>query len=515
MDGQYSTCPATVPHTGLPVSANGLATPGNRKAVVVSSVYSASEMEQRIGREAYSYRFVYEAFAPLLRRWGKTAEVTQAESRLDYALWRARQQELQPLHLSFLPLHMMYLSRHAPNVAFPFWEFPDIPNEAFNNNLRNNWAHLANCLDLIITACTFTRDAFLRAGVTTPIRVVPVPIASEYFALPAWTPEQRAVVDCPGYVFPQPDVPAAPESNPWEAATITGVNLKARARFFYKNYIAPRVPRKIDKYLTVLVRTMRDVSQAIAEDVRIPFPLHPRLDLSGVVYTTVLNPHDPRKNLDDLLTAFLLALGDREDATLVVKLVVPPRLEATTVNEILYRYHCLGIAHRCKLVFISAYLSQRQMVELAQASTYYVNSARAEGSCLPLQSFLAAGRPGIAPAHTAMQDYFADDVGFVVDSHPEPAYWPHDPQRRLRTSWHRLVWQSLHDQLRASYHVATQQAERFRTLARSGVERIADTATEQRVWPRLAAALDAVAESTRSKYAETHGRVPMLRRVAS
>ena len=48
------------------------------------------------------------------------------------------------------------------------------------------------------------------------------------------------------------------------------------------------------------------------------------LELSGVVYTTILNPFDPRKNWPNLLTAYLLALED-VDATLVIKLVVPRR----------------------------------------------------------------------------------------------------------------------------------------------------------------------------------------------
>ena len=113
---------------------------------------------------------------------------------------------------------------------------------------------------------------------------------------------------------------------------------------------------------------------------------------AGVVYTTVLNPFDFRKNLDDLLSGFLLALGDRPDATLVVKLVVCPQLAARSLNAIIRSYLHLGLRHRCKLVFVTEYLSDAQMVELARASTYYVNTSHAEGACLPLQDFLAAGR---------------------------------------------------------------------------------------------------------------------------
>jgi glycosyltransferase involved in cell wall biosynthesis len=458
-------------------------------------LYTDEEMGDRIGREAYSYRFVYRAFAPLLERWGHTIEVTQAESRLDYALWRARQQNLEPLHLSFLPLHVTYLTQRAPNLAFPFWEFPDIPNTCFANNPRNDWVRLADRLALIFTASTFTRDAFVRAGVKTPIQVVPVPVAPAYFATAAWEPGQRIVLACPCYVFPQPEAPPVPAPNPWEPAQIHGLNLKARARTVYKSYVKPRLPARVDKYLTVALRVVAAVRGARQEDVHIPYPVSPTLDLPGVVYTMIFNPFDPRKNWQDLLSAYLLALGEQEDATLVLKLVVCPQLAAPALNGMIDYYRTLGIRHRCKLVLVTAYLSDGQMVELAQASTYYVNSARAEGACMPLQDFLAAGRPGITPIHTAMADYFRDDLGFVVASHPEPAYWPHDPEKRLRTRWHRLVWQSLYDQLRSSYQVAKYNQGRYQDLAACGRDRMADFAGPERVWPRLAAALNSVTET--------------------
>src|SRR5262249_48920285 len=163
------------------------------------------------------YYFVYRAFAPLLQRWGCTIEVTRPESRLDYALWRARRNNLQPAHLSFLPLHVTYLTAHAPNVAFPFWEFPDHPDTNIATNPRNNWKRRAGHFALILTASPFTRDAFLRAGVRAPVRVVPVPIRPEHFDVPPWEPGQRVVLDCPCYVFPGPD--AAPEApSPWAPA---------------------------------------------------------------------------------------------------------------------------------------------------------------------------------------------------------------------------------------------------------------------------------------------------------
>src|SRR5262249_16487285 len=194
-------------------------------------------------------------------------------------------------------------------------------------------------------------------------------------------------------------------------------------------------------------------------------PVTSQLDLSGVVYTTVLSPFDARKNLHDLLTAFLLAFGEQEDATLLVKLVINPERKVPALNLVLSEVRRLGLSHRCKLVFVADYLSDDQMVELARASTYYVTATRAEGACLPLRDFVAAGRPGVAPMHTALGDYFGPDMGFTIDSHPEPTCWPTDPSRRLTTTWHRIVWQSLFDQFRASYNAAARQPGHYLRLA--------------------------------------------------
>jgi hypothetical protein len=462
--------------------------PANDRAVVVSSMYSNAEIGAQIGREAYSYRFVYKAFAPLLERWGRTRDVDRPESRLDHALMQARQQGLNPVHLSFLPLDRTYLTSQAPNIVFPFWEFPDVPDRAFAYNLRTNWVNVAKHVSLILTACNFTRDAFVRAGVRTPIRVVPVPTAQAYFAVPAWQPEQSVVLDCPAYIFPQPDRPAPTPPSVWEPQPQPR-GMTAWAKRLYNSYIKPRIPSRINRSIMTAARALKAASRAQDNVECVPYALSEKLELSGVVFTTILNPFDLRKNWQDLLSAFLLSLGDCADATLVFKLVVCDQLAAAAINAMLHYYRRLGTNHRAKVILVRDYLSDDQMVQLARASTYYCNASRAEGSCMPLQNFMAAGRPGITANHTAITDYFSADLGFVVESHPEPASWPHDPEEKLCTRWHRLIWQSLGDQLRHAYETAHAGAC-FEALATRSRERMADYASAERVWPQLAAALD-------------------------
>ncbi len=460
------------------------------RALLVSVVFRPEHTARNLGEVAYSYRFVYSAFAPLLARWAATREVDRPESRLDFAVRECRRAGQAPAHLSFLPLHQTYLTGRAPNAAFPFWEFPDVPAEDLGNNPRQNWRRVADRLDVVLTASAFTRDAFLRAGTQAPVRVVPVPVPAEYFALPPWRPGQRVVLDCPCYTFPQGEAPDPARQAPWAPVPV-GRSLRSRARQAYHRHLRRFLPHSVQDTVTRVMRAVR----SRPEDMK-PlafFPHSPRLELSGVVYATVFNPNDPRKNWHDLLSAFLLALGDREDATLVLKLVVSPALLLKALNLVYAHYRRLGVRHRCKVVVVTDYLSDAQMCELARGSTYYLNTSHAEGACLPLQDFLAAGRPGVAPAHTALADYFHDGVGFVVASHPEPAAWPHDPDGRCRTSWHRLVWQSLADQLRASYAAARSDVRRYQALAERGRAEIAAFAGAEQVWSRLAAALDLLA----------------------
>lgn len=476
------------------MSANNPAPAG--RAVVASTVFKEAEASQKIGLEAYSYPFVARAFLPLLADWGATDLVTQPESRLDHALWRMRQAGREPLHLSFTPLHTTYLTAQAPTVCFPFWEYPDVPDRPVGSNLRTNWAHVANRADMLLTACTFTRQAFERAGVRTPVHVVPVPVRDKYFCLPAWEPGQSVRIDCPCYVFPQEEAAPPPPPDAWLPQEHRRFSPREWLRALYLGTIRPRMPGRLDVCLTLAARAARKFYKAYRAETVIAHPVTPQLDLSGIVFTTILNPFDKRKNLDDLLSAFLLALADRDDATLVVKLVLSQALKVPEFNRILGDLRDMGIRHRCRLVFITDYLTDAQMVDLARASAFYVTATRAEGACLPLQEFLAAGRPGVAPTHTALADYFGADVGLPVASHPEPTWWPTDPEERLTTTWHRPVWQSLFEQVRAAYALA-KDAARYRSLGEAARVRMWDYASGEAVKPRLAAALDTLVRDRR------------------
>jgi hypothetical protein len=466
------------------------------RALLVNSL-GADAGRGNLGESGYSYDIVLRAFLPLLRRWGEVTHVARPESQVDFAIRRARRRGQTPISLSFRPFPDVYLTRNAANVVYPFWEFPDVPDSDLHENPRNNWVRAAGRAALILCASEFTAKALVRAGVRAPVRVVPVPVHDDYLGVEPWAMGRSATLDCTAYVFANEPrgqrggegERAWPPPRVGVSAAIT-THATSLARRLWVEGIKPRCSSRLAEALIAAknagVRTWRDGG------VRLP-SAREQVELQGVVYTTVFNPDDQRKNWLDVLTAFLAAVGERDDAMLVLKLATS---RPASIYDVVNRYCRLGWRHRARVAFVTSYLTDEQMRVLTSASTYYLSATRAEGACLPLMDFLAAGRPGISPAHTSIADYFDADVGFVVASHREPCAWPQDTSGKLSTTWHRLDWASLVEQVRASYELATRGADAYGALSTRARERMAEKAGSERVWPRLSAALSEAERSS-------------------
>jgi glycosyltransferase involved in cell wall biosynthesis len=528
-----------------------------RFAFLVSTTGCARDIRLYIGAPAYSYYFVLEALAPVLERFGTWQLVEQPESRLPYLAARAAAEGLRPVHLALNPPQDAYFTPAVPTVLFPFWEFPRIPDRDFGLDSRQNWARVAQKASLVLTACGFTAAAFQRTGLPCPVAVVPVPLGPEQFLVPDWDPTHSWALACRHLVWGgvAPEGGVAPhngaahgtdqeaharsstraarvgrdllrKASPWlgPEAVSRLVRLKrelakepnAQAgqggrpasrkpvlvrlaylalRSAYRKHLRPWVSEEGQRRINrVRAKVLRLVAPG-PEEVLDPLLPSAPLRLQGLVYTTFLNVGDLRKNYGDLLSAFLIAFRDRPDVTLVIKLASNPVREHNEVSLLRQRYEGLGLEHRCRVVVITEFLSDAQLRELLRVTTYYVNTSHAEGACLPLQQALAGGRPVLAPAHSAMADYIDSKVAFVLESHPEPAPWPHDPERRLDTFWNRLVWASLHDKFRASAALAEHDRARYATMAAAGQRRMREHASRPVVEEALRSALELLPHS--------------------
>lgn len=467
-------------------------------AFLVSTTGCVENLAGTLGRADYSYAIVMRALSPALERLGTVELVARPESSLPYKAEAARSRGLRPVHLAIHPVHNAYLTPRLPNVLFPFWEFPTIPDRDFGFDTRQNWARIAGRADLIVTACRFTADAFRRAGLDVPIGVVPVPLAASAFEVgdydrrASWTTRCRHM-EWGGRSFrvafaeEPPDPLVDPEAPPRERMLHAGLR---RARASYRRHLRPWIGdaarHRIARAKNALIR------RAELPPERLPVR---ELTLSGLVYTSIFNFSDRRKNTRDLLSGFLAAFRDRPDATLVLKLATDPEREPLEVRLLGELYDELAMPHACRVVIVTDYLGADQMRGLMGATTYYVNTSRAEGACLPIQEALAAGRPVLAPCHTAMAEYLDDTVAFPIGGRPEATYWPHDPDHRHETTWHRLDWAGLVDRYRESAAVADRDPGRYAAMSRAARARAASYAGLDVATAALQRALDLLPES--------------------
>ncbi|MEO6919494.1 MAG: glycosyltransferase [Collimonas sp.] len=200
-------------------------------------------------------------------------------------------------------------------------------------------------------------------------------------------------------------------------------------------------------------------------------PLEPEalVNLSGVVYTSILSPKDGRKNWFDMVTAFCWTFREVEDVTLVLKM---NERDLSLYHNTLLTLLSQLAPFKCRVLTLHAYLDDATYEELIGATSYYVNTSLCEGLCLPLMEFMCCGKPVIAPLHTAMEDYVDDGAAFIVKSSLEHNVWPHDPRDLFRTLRYRLDWESICDAYKDSYRGLKQQPEQYLAMSKHAMARM-------------------------------------------
>ena len=216
-----------------------------------------------------------------------------------------------------------------------------------------------------------------------------------------------------------------------------------------------------------------------------------RVPLEGVVYTSMLNPTDGRKNWHDILTAFCWAFCDVEDATLVLKMVKgDPHSYRRDLFLILSRL----APFKCRVVTMDGFLEDDEYAGLMAATSFYVNASNAEGLCMPLMEFMSVGRPVIAPCHTAMADYIDDSAAFILGTSPEHNVWPNDPRHLYTTMRERLKWDTLVAAFEQSYRVVKEAPGRYAEMGANARNLMRDYCSDAAVRERLRTIMDQVIE---------------------
>jgi hypothetical protein len=419
----------------------------------IHSRTNESNIHTTIGQADYSYYYVRKLFEPALRRIGEVIIVNDPDNDLEALLANASAAGDVCLFFSFTPPHKMWRTSSCPCIPVFAWEYGTIPNEPWGDNRNNDWTDILRHCGHAITLSTYARDV-TREAISCSFNVIAAPS-------PLWDSMQEPT-------------PLNPAHQPDETVefTFSGHVLEC-SRTGAAN--AEAVEEQLEKTLSNSQTTST-------------------LTLGGVIYTSVFNPADGRKNWKDLVHTFCWAFRDKENATLLLKLAHHD--PAFALREVWREVERVQ-GKACRVILLHGYLDQQGYRALISASHYVLNSSYGEGQCLPLTEFMACGRPAIAPLHTAMRDYLDDNTGFPFGCSLEWTHWPHDFRAMKRTYRYRIDCEDMIRALKDSHAVSTTdwhrymslgQQARARTEAYCSLDTVTDTLGKfvdhvQKVWP--------------------------------
>jgi 2-polyprenyl-3-methyl-5-hydroxy-6-metoxy-1,4-benzoquinol methylase/glycosyltransferase involved in cell wall biosynthesis len=400
--------------------------------ILEHSRYDERSIASNMGEPEYSYWFVRKAFRPLLSRIGRLVSVANPEQEADGHYRRARETGEPCLLLTFNPPHYLPRDLQCPAIPVFAWEFDGLPDENWGNNPFNDWrialAHAGRAVTHSTMVVGAVRDAL---GDDFPIWSIPAPVFDRAGAhRGSARGETRASI-------PLDDAFA--------------IELGAIDTSLFHATRAADTKRAL---------TLLDYRAALHDG-----PAR-HLDLDGVVYTSVFNPSDGRKNWTDMMAAFVVAFRDVSRAILVLKVSHASMVDA--VQPMLAHLANLG-SFKCRIVLVYGLLSDEGYARLVAATSYAVNTSMGEGQCLPLMEFMSAGRPAIAPMHSAMLDYVNAENAFVVPTTIRPGHWPHDERHATRCYKHVVRFEGLVEQFRASYRLALGDPEGYARMSEAAI----------------------------------------------
>ncbi len=469
---------------------------------LVYSEVNAETIASSLGQSEYSYYFVLKEFLPVLRELGNVEVVTEPGREIDRLYLQARRTGEQCVFLSFTPPHKTLLGLNCPTIPVMAWEFDTIPSEHWFGDRAQDWRYGLRRCGRSITHSGMTVEAVqAEMGSDYPVISIPAPVWDKYSTLRERLANQSrrekltlkvrsgVLLDShdtsflrylPDYNTLAAAVAAArnPHGTYCQAAPQPVVREQSLLRITYRYTVEwyRQVVRKVfSDWWMHAKHCFRGPPQEVTIELCPPSsqprwqPGEHSLELSGVVFTSLFNPGDGRKNWVDMLTAFCVAFRDCGDATLVFKLGSTDY--ETAINDMLI---CMARLPRfaCRVVLLSGFLEGEDFEALIEASHYVVNASYGEGQCLPLMEFLSCGRPAVAPRNSAMRDYIDEEVGFVVDGWLEARAWPQDPRAAFRTCQQQIDWESLVKAYRAAYDCFTQTPERYLQLSQSAIQRM-------------------------------------------
>jgi glycosyltransferase involved in cell wall biosynthesis len=455
-----------------------ISTPAKRINYILYSETADHNLAKKLGCAEYSYFFVREAFRALLEPHAATIVVTNPEKEVDAIYDKCLANGEDCIFLSFAPPHRSFVSLRCPAIPVFAWEFDTIPSEEWASDNRNDWRKVLTRFGRAITHSRYSAKAIRDAlGPDFPVEAIPAPV---------WDRARKSA-----------------------EAFVDGTDIEIPARYFLDSRLSHTLavpfpaggkPRGlIGKWRRSLLKRVGRTPLAN----RLPEPPVEllRFAASEVIYTSVFNPYDGRKNWQDMLSAFCITCAKWPEATLVFKLVhFDSSWALNDMRAMLARFPMF----QCRVVVICDFLDKLSYQKLIFASKFAVNTSLGEGQCLPLMEAMSWGKPILAPGHTSMSEYLNETVGFAIETSLEPCSWPHDPRAAIRAYRHRVNWASVARAFADSFKMARTEPQRYAEMSAAAIEMQRQFCSEELAFEKLGAFVrTAVADSSLKRTGES------------
>lgn len=482
--------------------------------ILLYSETNEKNISERMGLPEYSYYFVLKWFTPILKEIGDVKVIYSPKVEADEIYLECKQVGRPCVLLSFSAPHCTLLPEYCPTIPVVAWEFERIPDHQWDENPFSDWRALFQKTGMAITHSEFAKQAIQRAMPEGfPVWSIPAPVWDRFHA---WgqqlnrgqrTPGQGLDVTIHGAMFdsanhissdPQaqwlvlPPPPPPPPVEPPPPPAIDPVlerKLKRKARR----------KRSLEKLLARLSGKSRAAVLAVEPaPAPAPPPLPPppppsptdhierRLSAKGVVFASVLNSRDGRKNWVDLITAFASEFQNTPDAVLIFKLNDPDSHRSfMDLEHELKRFIWL----KCRIIAFNGYLPDDDYKRFLSSVDYIVNASSGEGQCLPLMELMSMGTPAIAPDHTSMADYINSDNAVILPSTQYLSGWPHDPRYVYSTLAYKTPWDALRDSYGVAYEIAKNDHATYQRMSQNAAAQLENHCSSDRALDLLIQAL--------------------------
>lgn len=338
---------------------------------IIISNETRGSIASQLGAAHYSYRFAEAKFRTVLEQEAPVWTVKYPYAYPDPGLLREELNlpEGDLVHIAFRSAENLRPIKGLYNICAFAWEF-DILNDTDWRGQTPifNQHRMLGLFDEIWATSHYTRDILVSHGLEH-VHTIPAPVTD------SWEdPELYTDADLEGI-----------ELYPLK------VNLGVRDLLY-----APGVLWEQPAGLPDKLREARD---------------------AGLLFTTILNPHDQRKNMRNMVGAFEAFAQTTPEACMIIKVSIPNRMAERT--QLLLDGLRRGLGSISSIdsdnIFLAVgYLSDHEISALHALSDFYLSPSISEGQNLPLIEGMMARSIPVSTANTAMLDYIDDDNAITI-----------------------------------------------------------------------------------------------------